>query len=403
MIHFDLSREDILREDTPVSEFEEIDEVEGKLAFQSMEDKLMHSVMENDKDSVDKGKLIRESVNQGLSSFTPDLMFEQMVKNFSMAKNIYGETIIRELTGYEDDFVKNNIKIPEFQREIKKKMKQKIDELKRDGILERDGTITEKAVELSAIVTFMEELNKFSQKSEFGERVSKNISIHGDKEDHRNYRKGDRYRDFALKASIKNALRRGHNTLLKEDLKTYTRQSKTKNVIIYALDASGSMKGKKIDSAKRAGIALAYNAIMDQDQVGLLVFGAEILDKIMPTDNFSLLLKTLGKVKAAKETDLTNTIKHALMMFPQGDVAKHLIILSDAVPTIGKEPEKETLAAVMNARAKGITISVIGIALDKKGTELAQKIAELGEGRFFLANNLDELDTIVLQDYYQSR
>lgn len=403
MIHFDLSRDDILRDDTPVSEFEEIDEIEGKLSFQSVDDKLMHSVMENDQDTIDKGKLIRESVNQGISSFTPDLMFEQMVKNYSMAKNLYGETIIRELTGYEEDFVKNNIKIPEFQREIKKKMKQKIDDMRKEGIVEKDGTITEKAVELSAIVTFMEEINKFSQKNDFGERVSKKISIHGDKEDHRNYRKGDRYRDFALKASIKNAIRRGHKTLLKDDLKTYTRQSRTKNTIIYAVDASGSMKGKKIDSAKRAGIALAYNAIVEQDQVGLLVFGAEILDKIMPTDNFSLLLKTLAKVKASKETDLTNTIKEAILMFPDTDSTKHLIILSDAVPTIGKEPEKETLAQVMVAKSKGITISMIGIALDKKGTELAQKIAELGEGRFFTATNLDELDTIVLQDYYQSR
>ncbi len=398
-----MSRKDILEGDVDVYEFEEIDELDGKLSFQSLDDKLMHSVLENDKDVLDDGKLIRESVNQGLSSFTPDLMFEQMVKNFSTAKQIYGETVIRELTGYEEDFVRKNIKVPEFQREIKKKMRQRMDDLKKEGYIERDGTITEKAVELAAVVSFMEEMEKFRERDEFGEKVSKRHSIHGDKSDHRNFRKGDRYRDIALKASIKKALRRGHDSIHTGDLQAHTRESRMRNTIIYAIDASGSMRGKKIDSAKRAGIALSYNAIAEQDKVGLLVFGAEILEKIMPTDNFAELLKSLTKVKAAKETNLTDTIIAASQMFPENSGGKHLIILSDAVPTIGKEPERETLNAVLEAKARGITISIIGIALDKQGTELAKRIAEHGDGRFFIASNLDELDTIVLADYYESR
>ena len=106
-------------EDVKLKEFSKAEELSGKLAFQQLEDKLMHSVLENDKKIIDSGKLISDVINQGMSSFTPDLMFEQLVKNYTLAKQIYGESIIRLVSGYEPDYVKKNIGIPEFQRELK--------------------------------------------------------------------------------------------------------------------------------------------------------------------------------------------------------------------------------------------------------------------------------------------
>ena len=116
-----------------LKEISHAEELSGKLSFQQLEDKFMHSVLENDKSSIDKGKLITDSINQGLQSFTPDLMFEQLVKNYTLAKQIYGESIIRLVSGYEPDYVKKNVGIPEFQRELKEKIQQKIEDLKNDG------------------------------------------------------------------------------------------------------------------------------------------------------------------------------------------------------------------------------------------------------------------------------
>src|SRR3990167_4905521 len=93
----------------------------------------MHSVLENDKQTIDSGKLISDAINYGMSSFTPDMMFEQLVKSYTLAKQIYGESVIRLVSGYEPDYVKKNIGIPEFQRELKEKIQQKIEELKDEG------------------------------------------------------------------------------------------------------------------------------------------------------------------------------------------------------------------------------------------------------------------------------
>ena len=52
------------------------------------------------------------------------------------------------------------------------------------------------------------------------------------------------------------------------------------------------------------------------------------------------------------------------------------------------------------AKNKGITISLIGIKLDKKGESLAKDIVSLGEGRFYVVRDLEEIDKVVLEDYY---
>ena len=196
------------------------------------------------------------------------------------------------------------------------------------------------------------------------------------------------------------AVRRLHQELLREDLKTFERQSKGQIYLIYALDASGSMRGKKIDVCKKAGVALAFNALRKHDKVGLIVFGSDIKTSIPPTDNFTLLLKEITTIKAAKETNIAKTIQRATELFPSADVTKHLILLTDALPTTGENPQQETLEMVSLAKSMGITVSLIGIQLDEKGKRLAEKIAELGEGRLYVVRDLENLDKIVLEDYY---
>ena len=51
-----------------------VEELSGELS-KSDEQKLMSSLIEGDKESLDESKLINESINQGLNSFTPDAIF----------------------------------------------------------------------------------------------------------------------------------------------------------------------------------------------------------------------------------------------------------------------------------------------------------------------------------------
>jgi Mg-chelatase subunit ChlD len=383
-----------------IEEKEEIFELTGKLSTQEAENKLMKSVLENDKETIDEGKLIRDSINQGFDSFTPDLLYQQLVKNYAMAKHIFGPSLLKLASGYNPDYIKKNINIPEFQKELKFRIENNFEKLKEEGLLGKDNEITDKGIDLASFVMYFEELDKLIPKGILGEKIHKRASIYGAKEDIRNYKKDDRYKDIAIKKSIKLAIRRGHTKLGEKDLKVYERRSKGQSYIVYALDASGSMKGAKIDACKRAGIALAYKAIDEKDKVGLIVFGSEIKTLVEPTQDFSYLLKSITASKAARETDLAASLRKAIELFPNEDITKHLILITDALPTVGKEPEKDTLQEVSIARNRGITISLIGINLNEKGKKFAEKITELGEGKLYIVKNVENVDKVVLEDYY---
>ena len=381
-----------------MEEVEEAEEISGKINFGS---ELMHSVLENDRDKIEKGRILEEAMNQGIGIFTPDTMFENLVRDYKLAKQIYGDSLLELLTGYDPKYIEKNIKIPEFQKELRKKIDEKIDELRDDEFIDKNNSITEKGIEMSSLVLYMEEVDKLIGKGLAGEKLQKKSDMHGIKQDVKNYRRGDRYKDMSVHKSVKTAVRRQHKSLILEDLKTFERQAKGRIEIVYALDASSSMKGLKIRNAKKAGIALSFKAIEEKDKVGLIIFGTEVQATVLPTHEFGLLLKEITKIRARGQTNLAETIKRAVEFFSDDkNITRHLVILTDALPTVGEKPEKETLDAVGFANSSGITVSIVGINIDEKGAKLAKQIAELGQGRFYTVKDVEELDRILLLDYY---
>lgn len=372
------------------------DSEKGELALQN-------AILDGKKETIQEGKLLNEAMSQGIGAFSPDTLFEQLVKSYSTAVQIYGPSLLRLVTGYDPAYIQRNAKIPEFQIELKKRISEHIEQLKEAGFLDEEGNISEKGVEFASLTLYHEELDSLIPKGLFGEKVHQKESISGEKENTKKHGKYDRYRDIAIRKSIHLAMQRGHPSLARGDLKTFVRKSKGRITIIYAIDASASMKGKKLEQCKRAGIALAYKAIQEKDKVGLLVFGDEISESIPPTDDFKHLAMAITRCRAKRQTDIGKTLKAAIDLFPHWNGTKHLIILTDALPTAGKDPVKETLQAASVASSNGITISLIGLGLNEEGKKLAEQIVQIGNGRLSVIKETDRLDVIVLEDYYSVR
>ncbi|MCB9358318.1 VWA domain-containing protein [Candidatus Woesearchaeota archaeon] len=390
------------RDDVELKEKQPIEEKTGKLERQNQEDKLLHSVLENDTETVDDGKLLNESFNQGISSFTPDLMFENMTQNYANAERIYGPKLIRMLTGYDASYVKKNIRIPEFQKAIKAEMDNNVRDLQRKDLLERDGTISDTGTYLASLVLYVEELDHLVPKG-FGKKEHKQFTHYGDKNDTRSYKIHDRYRDINMKKTLKKSIRRSHDNIHKCDLTVDERKSQGSIEIIYAIDASGSMRGKKIETAKKAGIALAFKAIENRDKVGLIVFGKDIKEELPPTNDFRQIIMKLTNIRASQETNFAVTIEKAIELFSRKNCTKHLILLSDGVPTSGNDPENTTLQAISKASCAGITTSLVGISLDEDGENLARKIVEISQGRLYSVSKLSDIDTVILEDYFMAK
>ncbi len=377
---------------------EAVDELSGKLASSPDEERLMRSLLENDSQAIADGKVIAEAINQSVGSFTPDLMFRNLVQNYRNAVKLYGETLIRALTEYTPDYVRKNLSIPEFRDALLQRMEESVEGLKERGLLDQQGFITDRGMALATLVMYAEELEALVSKG-VGKKELKERDLYGEKEETVPFIKGRfRFRDLSLQQSLKTAVRRGHSSLELADLKAHRRARKGRIQVVYAMDASGSMRGEKLRMAKRAGIALAFTAIEEKNEAGLVVFTSKVERAIPPTTRFPELLEALVAVRAGMETNLAVTIQEAASLF-SGKGTRHLLILTDAVPTKGKEPRKATLEASSAARDAGVTISVVGIALDEEGERLAREVVEIGEGRLYRVKNLDELDAVILEDY----
>ncbi|RMF56057.1 VWA domain-containing protein, partial [Candidatus Woesearchaeota archaeon] len=325
------------------SAFEEAIELDGKL---SKGGPLANSVLKADEETIKDGNLLSEAIDHSLGAFTPDLLFEKLVTNYQTFKNLYGEKLIRYLTDYDPSFLRKNMKIPELQRELKERIIRKVEKLKDKKLLENDFSISDKAFDLAAVMLCIEELDHLKAKGLFGEREHKREMNYGDKTNIKEYRKGDPYRNIAIRKSTKIAIRRGHKRVDEKDLRTFERKSKGNISVVYALDASASMKGRKLSLCKKAGIALAYKAITRKDKVGLIIFGSDVKKKVEPTLDFQTILKEIARIKASRETNIAGTIKQSIPLFHNKNVTKHLILVSDALPTVGQKPEEDTLRAV---------------------------------------------------------
>ncbi|MGM5481773.1 MAG: vWA domain-containing protein [Nanobdellota archaeon] len=378
------------------------DELEGHMLAQPDEEneKLAHSVLDVDTDTIEDGMIVEEAANHNVGSFMPSMMFKDIVQNFKNAKKLYGETIIRELTGYDPRYVEKNVKIPEFQRDLKERINENVDNLKEKGILNRGGFLSSEAIDVATIFLIEEEYNEVQgQTTPYGEHVHQTLDRYGQRSDARPFLKSDPYRDLAIKQSITKAIMRGHDKLHYEDLVAYDRQSRQQVNVVYALDTSGSMKGDKIKLAKKAGVSLAHKAIGDRNQVGLVLFGSEVKSNVPLTRDFLSIVRPLAKISPGKETDLGLAIDSSIELLHDTKGIKHIVVITDALHTTTRDPQESVLAKVAKAKEEDISISMVGINLDKDGAQLAQSIVDISGGKLHTVKNLDEVGGIVIADY----
>jgi len=149
------------------------EELKGSMQSQDEEDKIAKIVLQNDRVKIEEGRILSEAFNQGIMGFHPDMMFSNVVKNYQMAENLYGEKLMRLITGYNPDYLKRNIKIPEFQNELRQQIKRRFDGMKDSGSLDKEGNITDEGLLLASLVMYTEELDRLEPKGTFGEYVHK--------------------------------------------------------------------------------------------------------------------------------------------------------------------------------------------------------------------------------------
>ncbi len=323
-------------------------------------------------------------------------MFKNLVNSFSNAEKLYGDSLISLATGFDSQYVKKNIRIPEFKDLVKKRLKDKFSSLKKKKLVDDNGFFSLDAYKLASKVLFFEEYEKF-YKSFFNYDFGKVKNNFGVKDFERPF-SNERYRNINIKKSIKKALRRNHKEIFKEDLVVFDRKSKSKVEVVFSLDVSGSMKGEKFLKARRAFAALLVRALEFGDKVGLLLFNEDVVFSFFVGEDPFRMLSSLFKIVPSGKTDLYKGIVKSLELFSDENVNKHLILITDLQPTKGEDPFKDAVKASFIAKEKGISVSVVGINVDKKSSKFALKIADASNGKFYSVSE-DSIGRIIIEDY----
>ena len=172
---------------------------------------------------------------------------------------------------------------------------------------------------------------------------------------------------LAVGATLRSAaLRGGDFTVTKNDLHQQIRSGKSANLILFVVDASGSMAAqRRMEAVKGAVLTLLTDAYQQRDQVAVIAFRGESASLLLsPTRSVDLAEQQLRELPTGGRTPLPHALQLALEMLEQTqNLPPLLVLLSDGKANValndGGDPWQETLSFAGLLAERGIPALVL--------------------------------------------
>jgi magnesium chelatase subunit D len=201
---------------------------------------------------------------------------------------------------------------------------------------------------------------------------------------------------YQQRRRAEHASHEGHGLWLeRRDIFEPVRQNKQGALILFAVDASGSMAARRrMASAKGAVLALLQRAYQQRDHVGLLQFrGTRATLLLPPTNSTDRAFTFLTNLPTGGRTPLASGLRLALRTFQRAQARNKqrqaiLVLVTDGranmadlerTRAVALNPLEDAIAAAHELRAAGILSLVIDTEEGPARTALASRLAqELG-------------------------
>lgn len=136
----------------------------------------------------------------------------------------------------------------------------------------------------------------------------------------------------------------------KSDLRRKVRASKVGNLILFVVDASGSMAARqRMTAVKGAILSLLIDAYQKRDQVGMIAFRGEGAQLVLPpTNSADLAQRHLQQLPTGGRTPLAHALHLAnqtLARYQTNQYLPLLILISDCRANVPMRAEHNLLAA----------------------------------------------------------
>jgi magnesium chelatase subunit D len=177
------------------------------------------------------------------------------------------------------------------------------------------------------------------------------------------------------------------------DLREAVREERAGNLVILAVDASGSMGATtRMEAAKGAVLGLLLDAYQRRDRVALVTFrgdGAEVA--LRPTGSVEVARARLGELPTGGRTPLAAGITTALGLAAQPQDRPLLVLVSDGRATAGPDGVDPLVAAkdaAAEVRRRGVPAVVVDAEDGHIRLGLAAELADAMGARYLTLSQL---------------
>jgi len=212
-----------------------------------------------------------------------------------------------------------------------------------------------------------------------------------------------RNNDFALDATVRAAapyqtIRPRGDTAIAirtEDIREKVRQKKVSNLLVFVVDASGSMGAmERMVEAKGAVLSLLKDAYVKRDKIAMVTFrGAEAQVVLPPTRSAERGYRLLQQVQTGGKTPLNAGITKALAVIQsqlrqQPELMPMMIVITDGKGNVSIDSSKKPMQELLEIGQKVSKIPQIEtmiIDIERGGLMrfgIAQKLAEAMGGKY---------------------
>jgi len=190
-------------------------------------------------------------------------------------------------------------------------------------------------------------------------------------------------------ASLKrNARQQQPWQVVRDDLRYVSQVSRGKCDILLLVDASASMLGQRMKSAKVLASHLLY---VTKDRVGVIYFQENKVEVAVPfTRNRSLLKAGLRQISPEGLTPLALGLERAASYLRQHASVQEslLVVITDGIPTVSQkssDPLADALEVAEQLQQQGIKLCCIGLLPNQ---EILQNLARAAQGSLYVIDEI---------------
>ncbi len=173
--------------------------------------------------------------------------------------------------------------------------------------------------------------------------------------------------------------------------------------LIFVLDSSGSMSGRKILQAKEA-VRFIINHLDKRDRFSIIDFDDGVntfSPEIIPAtpENRYKALSFVDEIEDAGGTNINEALLRALRMVKPGERPNYILFLTDGRPTVGITGTAEILKNISQSNTQRSRIFVFGVGNDVN-TELLDRISSDNRGPSVYVSEDENLE-LAVSNYYE--